>query len=79
MIFGILVPKGRGGCQKVMVQYQMRPTDPEEAIIILREQSDLMTLNHSTDKSYEVMLDALMVAIEHIRLINSPLEDNSEY
>jgi AcrR family transcriptional regulator len=87
----------------VMMQYQMRPTDPEEAEIIqnslqflqqslqlyefsdvalidvmrmvnaatygfiVREQQDLMTLNRSTDRSYEVMLDALIVAIEHIR------------
>lgn len=87
----------------VMTQYQMRPTDPEEAEIIqdslrffqkslqlyelsddalidvmrmvnaaiygfiAREQSELMTLNRSPDASYEVMLDALLVAIEYIR------------
>lgn len=34
---------------------------------ILREQSDLMTLKRSADKSYEVMLDALLVAIQHIQ------------
>lgn len=87
----------------VMMQYQMRPTDPEEAEIIqsslcllqkslqlyelseaalidvmrmvnaaiygfiTREQHELMTLSRSTDQSYEVMLDALMVAIEHIQ------------
>jgi|GEM_PF-733090 len=87
----------------VMTQYQMRPTDPEEAEIIqeslrffqkslqlyelsddalidvmrmvnatiygfiAREQSELMTLNRSPDVSYEVMLDALLVAIEYIR------------
>jgi AcrR family transcriptional regulator len=87
----------------VMMQYQMRPTDPKEAEIIQnalhffqrslqlyelsddtlidvmrmvnaaiygfisREQSELMTLNRSTDQSYEVMLDALLVAIDHIR------------
>lgn len=87
----------------VMMRYQMRPTDPEEAEIIqdslqflqqslqlyefddatlidvmrmvnaatygfiVREQQDLMTLNRSTDRSYDVMLDALIVAIEHIR------------
>jgi AcrR family transcriptional regulator len=34
---------------------------------ITREQSELMTLNRSTDASYEVMLDALLVAIEYIR------------
>jgi len=86
----------------VMTQYQMRPTDPEEAEIIqdllrffqkslqlyelsddalidvmrmvnaaiygfiAREQSELMTLNRSPDASYEVMLDALLVAIEYI-------------
>jgi len=87
----------------VMMQYQMRPTDPEEAKIIqnslhffqkslqlyklseaalvdvmrmvnaaiygfiTREQQELMTLSRSTDQSYAVMLDALIVAIEHIR------------
>lgn len=30
------------------------------------EQAGLMTLEHSTDTSYEVMLNALIVAIEHI-------------
>ncbi len=86
-----------------MMQYQMRPTDPQEAEIIqdslrffqkslqlyelsddalidvmrmvnaaiygfiTREQSELMTLNRSSDASYEVMLDALLVAIEHIK------------
>jgi AcrR family transcriptional regulator len=87
----------------VMMQYQLRPIDPEEAKIIydslssfkkslqlyglsddalidtmrmvnaaiygfiLREQSELMTLDRSTDRSYEVMLDALLVAIEYIQ------------
>lgn len=87
----------------VMMHYQMRPTDLEEAKIIqdslhlfqkslqlyelsndalidvmrmvnaaiygfiIREQSELMTLARSADASYEVMLDALLMAIEHIR------------
>jgi hypothetical protein len=34
---------------------------------IIREQSDLMTLDRSADASYEVMLDALLVAIKHIQ------------
>lgn len=87
----------------VMMQYQLRPTDPEEAKVIydalhsfkkslqlyelsddalidtmrmvnaaiygfiVRENSELMTLNRSTDRSYEVMLDALLVAIEYIQ------------
>jgi hypothetical protein len=34
---------------------------------IVRENSELMTLNRSTDRSYEVMLDALLVAIEYIQ------------
>lgn len=87
----------------VMMQYQMRPTDLEEAEIIqkslafmkkslqlyelsndtlidmmrminaaiygfiTREQSELMTLDRSSDASYLVMLDALLVAIEYIR------------
>jgi AcrR family transcriptional regulator len=95
----------------VMMQYQLRPTDPEEAEIIygsldlfkkslqlyklsddalidvmrmvnaaiygfiLREQSELMTLARSTNRSYEVMLDALIVAIEYIRKVTT---DSSE-
>ncbi|MBF2051799.1 MAG: TetR/AcrR family transcriptional regulator [Leptolyngbya sp. IPPAS B-1204] len=87
----------------VMMHYQLRPTDPEEAEIIqaslrwfqaslrlynlgedalidvmrlvnaaiygfiTREQSDLMTLNRSPDASYDVMLEALLVAIAHIQ------------
>lgn len=90
----------------VMMQYQMRPTDPEEAEIIqdslhffqkalqlyelsydslidvmrmvnaaiygfiIREQSELMTLDRSSEASYEVMLEALLVAIAHIKQIN---------
>jgi AcrR family transcriptional regulator len=88
----------------VMMQYQLRPTDPAEAEIIqtslqlfqralqlyelsgdalidvmrmvnaaiygfiIREQSELMTLNRSSDASYAVMLDALLVAIESIQM-----------
>ncbi|MEP0919897.1 TetR/AcrR family transcriptional regulator [Leptolyngbya sp. DQ-M1] len=88
---------------RVMMHYQMRPTDPEEAEVmqdalklfqtslhlqglnqdalidvmrmanaaiygfIMREQAELMTIARSSDKSYEVMLDALWVAIEHIQ------------
>jgi AcrR family transcriptional regulator len=88
---------------RVMMHYQMRPTDPEEAEVIqdalkffqtslhlqglnhdalidvmrivnaaiygfiVREQADLMTIDRSTDKSYDVMLDALLVAIAHIK------------
>ncbi|MEL6453367.1 MAG: WHG domain-containing protein [Cyanobacteria bacterium J06623_5] len=91
----------------VMMQYQMRPTDPEEAKIIQqslqffqrslnlydlsndalidcmrmvnaaiygfinREQLELMTLARSSGESYEVMLDALLVAIEHIKRSSS--------
>jgi AcrR family transcriptional regulator len=87
----------------VMMQYQLRPIDPEEAKIIydslssfkkslqlyglsddalidtmrmvnaaiygfiIREKSELMTLGRATDRSYEVMLDALLVAIEYIQ------------
>jgi AcrR family transcriptional regulator len=87
----------------VMMHYQMRPTDPEEAEIIgaslrflqrslqlyelnenglidvmrminaavygfiIREQSELMTLTRSADASFEVMLEALLVAISHIQ------------
>jgi AcrR family transcriptional regulator len=90
----------------VMMQYQLRPTDPEEAKIIydslrlfkkslqlyelsddalidtmrmvnaaiygfiVRENSELMTLSRSPDRSYEVMLDALLVAIEYIQRIS---------
>lgn len=88
---------------RVMMHYQMRPIDPEEAEVmkdalkffqtslhlqglshdalidvmrivnaaiygfIMREQADLMTIDRSTDESYEVMLDALLVAIAHIK------------
>ena len=88
---------------RVMMHYQMRPTDSEEAAIIQRslhllqqslelyhlnddalidvmrmlnaaiygfitkEQSELMTLSRSTDESFEAMLSALLVAIDHIR------------
>ncbi|GAB4367553.1 MAG: hypothetical protein Kow00121_05940 [Elainellaceae cyanobacterium] len=34
---------------------------------IMREQAELMTIDRSTDESYEVMLDALLVAIAHIQ------------
>ncbi|WP_373541091.1 TetR/AcrR family transcriptional regulator [Chamaesiphon sp.] len=87
----------------VMMQYQLRPSDLEEAKIIhyslgffqevlqlselgqaalidtmrivnaaiygfiMREKSDLMTLDRSPGDSYEVMLDALIVAIEYIQ------------
>jgi AcrR family transcriptional regulator len=87
----------------VMMQYQLRPTDAEELVIIqtslymlqqalqldgstedtvidvmrmvnaaiygfiTRERSDLMTLNRCPDLSYTVMLEGLIVAIEHIR------------
>jgi AcrR family transcriptional regulator len=34
---------------------------------ILREQSELMTLNRSPDASYEVMIDALLMAIDYVR------------
>lgn len=37
---------------------------------ITREQSELMTLSHSSDASYEVMLNALLVAIKHIKQVN---------
>lgn len=91
----------------VMMQYQMRPTDSEEAKIIQqslqffqrslnlydlssdalidcmrmvnaaiygfinREQLELMTLARSSDDSYEAMLDALLIAIEHIKQSSS--------
>jgi AcrR family transcriptional regulator len=88
---------------RLIMQYQLQPSDPEAAIVIQKslvflkkslhlyelnenqlidvmrmvnaaitgfisiEQAGLMTLGRSTDESYEVMLDALLVAIEHIR------------
>lgn len=96
---------------RVMMHYQMRPTDPEEAEIIqaslhlfqqflhlyglsaevlsdvmrmvnaaiygfiMREQLELMTLNRSADESFAVMLDALLVAIKHIRHRQSQILD----
>ena len=38
---------------------------------IALEQSGLLTLSRSTDESFEVMLDALFVAIEHIKSANT--------
>ncbi|QKQ73170.1 TetR/AcrR family transcriptional regulator [Nostoc sp. TCL240-02] len=35
------------------------------------EQAGLMTLERSTDDSYEVMIDALVVAIQHIQQVDS--------
>ncbi|MBD2195757.1 MULTISPECIES: TetR/AcrR family transcriptional regulator [Calothrix] len=35
------------------------------------EQAGLMTLERSTDASYEVMIDALVVAIQHIQKVDS--------
>lgn len=88
---------------RVMMQYQLRPDDPEEAELIqtalqilqstlcltdlnadalidvmrfvnaaiygflIREQADLMTIARSADASFEVMLEALWVAIAHIQ------------
>lgn len=95
---------------RIMMHYQMRPTDSEEAEVmqdalkffqtslhlqglnhdalidvmrivnaaiygfIMREQAELMTIDRSTDESYEVMLDALLVAIAHIQR-SSKLKD----
>jgi AcrR family transcriptional regulator len=91
------------GRYSVMMHYQLRPTDSDEAEtirnalylfqhslqleglnsdavvdvmrmvnaaiygFIMREQFDLMTLDRSTDDSFEAMLEALLVAIEHFR------------
>lgn len=44
---------------------------------IMREQAELMTIARSTDESYEVMLDALLVAIAHIQR-SSKLRDASK-
>jgi AcrR family transcriptional regulator len=87
----------------VMMQYQLRPTDPAELAIIqqslglfqrslqlaqlsqdalvdamrmvnaavygfiVRERSELMTIDRDPDTSYEVMLAALLVAIDYIQ------------
>lgn len=87
---------------RVMMQFQLQPTDPDAAALIQEslgllkrslqlyklndkqlidvmrmvnaaiygfislEQAGLMTLERSTDVSFEVMLDALVVAVEHI-------------
>jgi AcrR family transcriptional regulator len=89
----------------VMIEYQLRPTEPPESEIIqqslrwfqdalqlsalsqdalvdtmrmvnaaiygfiMRERSELMTLDRDPDASYEVMLAALLVAIEYIQSI----------
>ncbi|AFY87499.1 TetR/AcrR family transcriptional regulator [Chroococcidiopsis thermalis] len=88
---------------KVMMQFQLQPSDPEASAIIQEtldffrrilepyeftseqlvdamrmvnatvngfialEQGKMLTLERSTDASFEVMLEALVVAIEHIR------------
>jgi len=88
---------------KVMMQFQLQPSDPDAAAIIQEalnffrrilepyeftnnrlidamrmvnaaingfialEQGKMLTLERSTDASFEVMLEALVVAIEHIR------------
>lgn len=45
----------------------MRMVNAAVSGFIAVEQAGLLTLNRSTDASFEVMLDALFVAIEHIR------------
>ncbi|BAZ65333.1 MAG: WHG domain-containing protein [Pelatocladus maniniholoensis HA4357-MV3] len=45
----------------------MRIVNAAVSGFIAVEQAGLLTLNRSTDASFEVMLDALFVAIEHIR------------
>lgn len=92
---------------RVMMQYQLQPTDPDAAALIKEslgllkrslqlyelnddqlidvmrmvnaaiygfislEQAGLMTLERSTDASYEVMVDALIAAIQHIRVVSA--------
>lgn len=46
----------------------MRMVNAAVSGFIAVEQAGLLTLNRSTDASFEVMLDALFVAIEHIRV-----------
>ncbi|KOP25222.1 transcriptional regulator [Hapalosiphon sp. MRB220] len=45
----------------------MRIVNAAVSGFIAVEQAELLTLNRSTDATFEVMLDALFVAIEHIR------------
>lgn len=45
----------------------MRMVNAAISGFIALDQAGLLTLNRSTDVSFEVMLDALYVAIEHIR------------
>lgn len=42
---------------------------------IIREQSELMTLDRDPDASYEVMLDALIVAIDYIAATSRSIEN----
>lgn len=101
--------KAYPGRYTVMMNYQMKPTDLEEAAIIQRslrffqqslqlqelgeealidcmrmvnasiygflnrEQMELMTLARSSDASYKVMLDALLVAVSYIKSNSLPL------
>lgn len=43
---------------------------------IIREQSELMTLDRDPDASYEVMLDALIVAIDYIAAKSRSIENS---
>lgn len=56
-----------GSCREETVVDIMRMIDAAIYGFILKEQSERMTLKRSADKSYEVMLDALLVAVQHIR------------
>lgn len=48
----------------------MRMVNAAVSGFIAVEQAGLLTLNRSTDASFEVMLDALFVAIQHIRQVD---------
>jgi len=48
----------------------MRMVNAAVSGFIAVDQAGLLTLNRSTDASFEVMLDALFVAIEHIRQVD---------
>jgi len=54
-------------CHEDTVIDIMRMVDAAIYGFILKEQSDRMTLKRSADESYAVMIDALLVAIQHIQ------------
>lgn len=75
-----LIQEVFGFLKRVLQSYNLSETKLIDAMRIVNaaitgfialEQSGLMTLERSTDASYEVMLDALVVAIQYIQQVDS--------